>query len=124
MYPVEIAFRLRYRYIQAMGTSPPLLFRIIRYIAIIPILIYQKIISPALPGSCIYSPTCSAYSKEAVLKHGVLKGTALGLGRIFRCAGGLYTGGEDPVPEKFSFSYLFGSYKRFWRRRKKGNKSI
>lgn len=102
---------------------PSLVLRIVRYIVILPILIYQKIISPLLPGSCIYSPTCSTYSKEAVLKHGVFKGIALSLGRIFRCTGGLYTGGDDPVPERFSFTYLFGSYKRFWRGREKRKQS-
>ena len=52
------------------------------------------------------------------MQHGVLKGLILAITRIFRCAGGLYTGGRDPVPEEFSFDYIGGAYKRFWARSK------
>lgn len=91
----------------------------IRRIFMLPILIYQHLISPALPGACIYNPTCSHYSKQAILTHGVFKGFLLGITRIFRCAGGLFTGGDDPVPEKFSFHYISDSYAHFWARGKK-----
>ncbi len=67
------------------------------YIFVIPIIIYQGIISPFLPASCRFTPTCSQYSKEAILKHGPLKGSWLALKRIARCHpwGGR---GYDPVP--------------------------
>ncbi len=52
------------------------------------------------------------------MRHGVLKGLILAITRVFRCAGGLYTGGRDPVPEKFSFEYIGGAYKRYWARSK------
>ncbi len=47
--------------------------------------------------SCRFYPTCSAYTKEAVIKHGVIKGAGLGVKRIFRC-NQLNPGGFDPVP--------------------------
>ncbi len=80
----------------------------------LPVVVYQKIISPALPGSCIYSPTCSEYARVSILRHG-LAGIVLAIFRIGRCAGGLYEGGADPVPDRISRAYLFGSYRRRWR---------
>jgi hypothetical protein len=59
--------------------------------------IYQLVISPILPPSCRFTPTCSHYSLEALKKHGLLKGGWLSLKRILRCHpwGG---SGYDPVP--------------------------
>ncbi len=70
---------------------------IFRKIATVPILFYQYAISPLLPASCRYTPTCSEYSKQALLKHGVLKGGKLAAKRIASCNpwGG---SGYDPVP--------------------------
>jgi uncharacterized protein len=61
------------------------------------ILGYQHLISPILPGSCRYWPSCSHYGLEAVERFGALKGGWLGLRRILRCHpwGG---SGYDPVP--------------------------
>ena len=58
---------------------------------------YQRAISPFLPSSCRYLPTCSHYSQEAVMRYGVIKGGWLGLRRLARCnpIGGK---GFDPVP--------------------------
>jgi putative membrane protein insertion efficiency factor len=74
-----------------------MLKNISRKIAIFPVLVYQYTISPLLPNSCRYSPTCSQYTKEAILKHGVIKGGWLGMKRIISCNpwGGH---GHDPVP--------------------------
>ena len=47
--------------------------------------IYQKIISPFFPPSCRYIPTCSEYGKQAITKHGPIKGAALTIKRIFKC---------------------------------------
>ncbi len=58
--------------------------------------IYQKIISPWTPKSCRFYPTCSEYSKQAIIKYGVLKGGWMGLKRIFRCHP-FNSGGYDPV---------------------------
>lgn len=59
--------------------------------------LYQFVISPILPQSCRYVPTCSAYAIQALKKHGVLKGLHLALKRILSCHpwGGH---GYDPVP--------------------------
>ncbi|MCF6336096.1 MAG: membrane protein insertion efficiency factor YidD [Spirochaetales bacterium] len=91
---------------------------IIRFIFILPIIIYQKLISPMLPGSCIYYPTCSHYSKSSILKHGILKGFVLAFTRISRCTNTLFDGGEDQVPERFSLQYISKSYRNFWRFKK------
>ncbi|CAI8033404.1 Putative membrane protein insertion efficiency factor [Geodia barretti] len=58
---------------------------------------YQWSISPLLPSSCRYLPTCSHYSHDAVNRYGVLKGAFLGAKRLARChpLGGK---GYDPVP--------------------------
>ncbi|MBU2914899.1 MULTISPECIES: membrane protein insertion efficiency factor YidD [Reichenbachiella] len=71
--------------------------KFLKKIAIFPILIYQYSISPMFPSSCRYSPTCSQYMKEAIMKHGVWRGVRLGLKRIGKCHpwGG---SGYDPVP--------------------------
>ncbi|MEM6735844.1 MAG: membrane protein insertion efficiency factor YidD [Bacteroidota bacterium] len=65
-------------------------------ILIIPILFYQYIISPLLPSTCRFTPTCSNYAKEAIQKHG-FKGVWMGFKRIVKCHpwGG---SGYDPVP--------------------------
>ena len=60
---------------------------------------YQKLISPFFPSSCRFQPTCSHYTKDALLSHGIAKGSYLGIKRILRChpCGG---SGYDPVPKK------------------------
>lgn len=60
--------------------------------------VYQWTLSPLFPGSCRYSPTCSAYAVEAVTRHGPVRGAWLTLRRLGRChpLGG---SGWDPVPE-------------------------
>ncbi|MEE2995776.1 MAG: membrane protein insertion efficiency factor YidD [Pseudomonadota bacterium] len=61
---------------------------------------YQIFISPVLPPTCRFHPTCSSYAIEAVHKHGVARGGWLALKRIARCHPWGGSGGEDPVPEK------------------------
>jgi putative membrane protein insertion efficiency factor len=71
--------------------------KILAYPFLLLIRFYQSVISPFTPASCRYSPTCSQYSKEALIKHGAFKGGWLALKRILSCHpwGGK---GYDPVP--------------------------
>jgi len=57
----------------------------IKRLFILPIILYQKLISPFLPGSCRFNPTCSEYSKQAILKYGVINGMVLSFKRIIKC---------------------------------------
>jgi putative membrane protein insertion efficiency factor len=58
---------------------------------------YQVSISPLLPASCRYYPSCSAYAVDALEKHGALRGSWLAARRILRC-NPFTAGGFDPVP--------------------------
>lgn len=76
-----------------------MLNKIITFPLIILIKFYQWFISPLLPKSCRYEPTCSSYMIEALTVHGPIRGLWLGSKRIARCHP---WGGEgyDPVPPK------------------------
>jgi putative membrane protein insertion efficiency factor len=66
-----------------------------------PIRIYRRFVSPMLPPSCRFTPTCSQYAIEAIEKHGPLKGSALAIRRLARCHPITWLGGShgyDPVP--------------------------
>lgn len=67
------------------------------WILMLPIRVYRLVLSPLLPPSCRFQPTCSAYALEALQRHGPGRGTWLALRRIGRCHpwGG---SGYDPVP--------------------------
>lgn len=70
-----------------------------RRIAITMVRMYQCAISPLVGGraACRFTPTCSEYTKQAIEKYGVMRGTWLGIKRISQCRpGGGY--GYDPVP--------------------------
>ena len=56
--------------------------------------VYKRRISPLLPPSCRFTPTCSEYARLALLKHGLLRGSALTAGRLLRCQP-LHPGGVD-----------------------------
>lgn len=64
---------------------------------VLPIRFYQVCISPLLGPSCRFTPTCSEYTRQAIMKYGPVKGLRLAIGRILRCHpwGG---SGYDPVP--------------------------
>ena len=73
--------------------------KILTYPFILIVKFYQAAISPYLPSSCRYTPTCSHYTIEALQKHGLLKGGWMAIKRISSCNpwGG---SGYDPVPDK------------------------
>jgi putative membrane protein insertion efficiency factor len=58
--------------------------------------LYQKVLSPALPRSCRYYPTCSAYAAEAIRKYGARQGSYMAMRRVLRCHP-WHPGGYDPV---------------------------
>ena len=58
---------------------------------------YQRFVSPALPPSCRFHPSCSQYALEAVTRYGALKGGWLAARRLARCHP-FHPGGFDPVP--------------------------
>ena len=67
--------------------------------AVLLVQLYRKLLSPLLPASCRYTPTCSLYMIEALRTWGPFRGTWLGIRRILRCHpwGG---SGDDPVPPR------------------------
>ncbi len=87
--------RIYQKFIQKTG-------RLLSNLLIIPVKIYQLIISPLLPPSCRYYPSCSQYTIQALQKHGPVKGMYLSIKRILSC-NPFSKGGYDPVPENFSF---------------------
>lgn len=68
------------------------------WLLIAPVTLYRKVISPWLPRTCRYYPSCSAYAVGALRRHGLFKGLALAVWRILRCHP-WSAGGVDMVPE-------------------------
>lgn len=60
--------------------------------------LYRAVISPFLPHSCRFYPTCSAYASEAIRRHGIRRGALLSVKRLLKCHP-WHPGGADPVPE-------------------------
>ena len=84
---------------KAAKTLFGLVMKALAWLLVLPILFYQHFITPYTPPSCRFTPTCSEYGRQALLKHGPIKGLLLTLWRILRCNpwGG---SGYDPVPPK------------------------
>jgi len=61
--------------------------------------VYKALISPLLPPSCRFHPSCSEYAAQAIRSHGSVAGLALGLVRLLKCHP-WHPGGFDPVPAK------------------------
>ena len=89
--------------------------RILRLIVVeiikAPIWVYHYAISPWLGSNCRFSPTCSAYAREALDRHGPIKGLFLALRRVFKCHPLYECNFVDPVPEAFDWGDMIG-YKR------------
>jgi putative membrane protein insertion efficiency factor len=58
---------------------------------------YQYLLRPMLGANCRFAPSCSDYARDAIVKHGALKGTWLAARRVVRCHP-YHPGGYDPVP--------------------------
>jgi len=66
-------------------------------IAVLAVRGYQRRVSPLLPTSCRFAPTCSEYAALAVMQHGVVRGAGLAVRRLVRCHP-FNPGGYDPPP--------------------------
>jgi hypothetical protein len=58
---------------------------------------YQRLVSPFLPSSCRFAPTCSEYAAQAITQHGIVRGVGLAARRLARCHP-FHPGGYDPPP--------------------------
>lgn len=84
------------------GLSPTALRRALKNAFLAPLLLYQRVISPALPARCKYHPTCSAYAIQAVRELGILRGTAVAAWRLARCNPWSH-GGVDELGDRSLF---------------------
>ena len=75
---------------------------VVRRVAIAPIRLYQRLISPAIPSRCKYYPSCSEYAVQAVRRYGILRGVVLAAWRLLRCNPWSH-GGVDPVEDQRLF---------------------
>jgi uncharacterized protein len=100
-----------------MGTPISRALFAVRYLATLPLRIYRIVVSPLIPPSCIYTPSCSRYALDSIMRHGILRGTILTITRITRCVGAWYDGGEDPVPVQFSFREAVEGYRKHAKKR-------
>lgn len=66
-------------------------------VLLVAIRLYKRWISPLLPPSCRFEPSCSMYAAEAIRTYGAARGSRLALRRLLRCRPGV-PGGYDPVP--------------------------
>ncbi|MFL2695522.1 MAG: membrane protein insertion efficiency factor YidD [Gammaproteobacteria bacterium] len=73
------------------------MLKILNYFLIVPIKLYQILLSPLIGPSCRFTPTCSNYAIEAINKHGPFKGFWLAIKRISKCHP-WGDSGHDPVP--------------------------
>jgi uncharacterized protein len=74
----------------------------LRAIAVAPIRVYQRAISPALGNRCRYYPSCSEYAVQAIGRYGILRGSVLAAWRLLRC-NPFSHGGYDPVTDQTLF---------------------
>ncbi len=70
----------------------------IRALLLLLVKLYRRLVSPLLPRSCRFYPSCSTYALTALPRHGALRGTYLTARRLLRCHP-FHPGGLDPVPE-------------------------
>jgi putative membrane protein insertion efficiency factor len=76
--------------------------RILRAFAVLPLRLYQKVVSPFLGQRCRYHPSCSTYAVQAISQFGILRGLVLAGWRLLRC-NPWSRGGFDPVEDQRLF---------------------
>jgi uncharacterized protein len=74
----------------------------LRWVLVLPVRVYQRLISPLLGPHCKYYPSCSEYAVQAVQRFGILRGLVLAGWRLLRC-NPWSSGGYDPVEEQRLF---------------------
>jgi putative membrane protein insertion efficiency factor len=74
----------------------------VRWLAVLPIRVYQKLLSPMVGERCRYYPSCSEYAAQAISRYGILRGLVLAGWRLLRC-NPLSHGGVDPVEDQRLF---------------------
>jgi len=67
-----------------------------RHVLVALVRMYQKYVSPWAPAACRFSPTCSEYAAQAIMKYGPVRGVGMALWRLCRCHP-FHPGGYDPV---------------------------
>jgi putative membrane protein insertion efficiency factor len=70
-----------------------------RFVLMLPLWLYRKLLSPFKPPSCRFVPTCSKYALDALQIHGTLRGSWLTVRRLLRCHP-FCEPGHDPVPPR------------------------
>ncbi|NMB87520.1 MAG: membrane protein insertion efficiency factor YidD [Chloroflexi bacterium] len=94
----ESEYRHEYASEPRLRDLPLTLITFPRWLLLVLIRAYQKVVSPALPpNTCRFYPSCSHYGYQAIYKYGVLKGGVMAAWRVLRC-NPFNPGGYDPVP--------------------------
>ena len=75
----------------------------VRFVAVLPIRVYQRLVSPLIGSRCKYYPSCSEYAAQAIGEFGILRGLILAGWRLLRCNPWSH-GGFDPVEDQHLFS--------------------
>jgi len=86
---------------------------ILKFLFLVIIRIYKKLVSPFFGRNCVYYPTCSEYMSQCLHKHGFWAGTLQGFSRILRCTSVFFKGGVDPVPESVNCRDIKRQWKEF-----------
>ncbi len=73
-----------------------------RAVAVLPIRLYQRVLSPAVGSRCKYYPSCSEYAAQSISRFGILRGLVLAGWRLLRC-NPFSHGGFDPVEDQRLF---------------------
>ena len=74
----------------------------LRFVAVLPIRLYQRLISPVVGSRCKYYPSCSEYAAQAIGRFGILRGLVLAGWRLLRCNPWSH-GGFDPIEQQQLF---------------------